>query len=71
MEVKITADQLEELLGKEIKDATIVVNKVETANPGTHDESVRVYGKMLLKNVLDFSFTATMPNNRTLAKIIG
>jgi len=63
-------EKLEDLLHKQMKDSTIAVSKVQVQGGGTPDESVKIYGKMLLKDVLDFNFTATMPSARVVKKLL-
>jgi hypothetical protein len=62
--------KIEELLHKQMKDSTIAVSDIKVQGGGTPSESVKIYGKMLLKDVLDFNFTATMPAARIVKKLL-
>jgi len=66
----LDVEKIEELLHKQMKDSTIAVSNVQVQTGGTPNESVKIYGKMLLKDVLDFNFTATMPSARIVKKLL-
>lgn len=69
-EKDLNLEKVEALLHGQMKDSTIAVSKVHVQAGGTPDESVKIYGKMLLKDVLDFNFTATMPSARVVKKLL-
>ncbi len=69
-EKELDLEKVEELLHGQMQHSTIAVSKVSVQNGGTSDESVKIYGKILLKDVLDFNFTATMPAARVVKKLL-
>lgn len=69
-EKDLNVEKLEDLLHAQMKDSTIAVSNVQVQGGGTPNESVKIYGKMLLKDVLDFNFTATMPAARVVKKLL-
>ena len=69
-EKDLDLEKIEELLHKQMMDSEIAVSQVKVQNGGTPDESVKIYGKMLLKDVLDFNFTVTMPAARVVKKLL-
>lgn len=69
-EKDLDLEKVEQLLHKQMMDSEIAVSQVKVQNGGTPDESVKIYGKMLLKDVLDFNFTATMPAARVVKKLL-
>lgn len=69
-EKDLDLEKVEELIHKQMKDSTIAVSAIKVQAGGTPDEAVKIYGKMLLKDVLDFNFTATMPAARIVKKLL-
>jgi hypothetical protein len=63
-------DKVENLLKKEMEAAEIAVSDIKVQQGGTPSESVKIYGKMLLKDCLDFNFTATMPSARVVKRLL-
>jgi len=69
-EKDLSLEKVEEMLHKQMVDSEIAVSEIKVQQGGTPSESVKIYGKMLLKDCLDFNFTATMPSARVVKKLL-
>ena len=67
---EVNLGKLEEFMSRNIKDSTIVVTSAHAHERGTPSETLRVQGKILMKDALDFAFTATLPPIRVAKKLL-